>query len=89
MHVNLLKPGTAVIAYRKFNDAFTFYHQKNIPVINSTSTVVEFLKHNPNALILERAGAPHLMDSVQDLVIKDRAKDLFSRQYSFIYELKK
>ncbi|WP_276503951.1 ArnT family glycosyltransferase [Terrimonas pollutisoli] len=84
-----VKPGMAVIAYRKFNDAFTFYHQKNIPVISSTNTIVEFLKYNPNALIVERASAPHLMDSVQGLIIKESAKDLFSRQYSFIYELKK
>lgn len=84
-----VKPGMTVIAYRKFNDAFTFYHQKNIPVINSTSTIVELLKHNPDALIVERASAPHLMDSVQGLVIKGSAKDLFSRQYSFIYGLKK
>ena len=84
-----VKPAMTVIAYRKFNDAFTFYHQKNIPVINSTSTIVELLKHNPDALIVERASAPHLMDSVQGLVIKGSAKDLFSRQYSFIYGLKK
>ena len=83
-----VKPGIAVASYRNFNGAFTFYHQKNIPVISSAIAINEFLKHKPDAVIVERASRPHLMDSVRGLAIKDSAKDLFSRQYSFIYELK-
>ena len=84
----LIGPGRPVIAYRFFNEAFTYYHKQRIVVMNSAEAVAGFLKNNPSALVLERASQPHLMDSLKGLVIKAGVKDLFSNQYSFVYELK-
>ncbi len=84
----LIKTGEPVIAYRSFNDAFTFYHKQPIVIMNSADALTDFLKKNPHALVLEKARQPHLTDSVQGLIIKASVKDLFSRQYSFAYKLK-
>ncbi len=84
----LVGPGRPVIAYRFFNEAFTYYHKHRIVVMNSADSVARFLKNNPAALVLERASQPHLTDSLKGLVIKAGVKDLFSNQYSFVYELK-
>jgi len=84
----LVGPGRPVIAYRFFNEAFTYYHKQRIVVMNSADAVAGFLKNNPSALVLERASQPHLIDSLPELMIKATGKDLFSRQHSFVYELK-
>ena len=85
---HLVQTNRPVIAYRNFNEAFTFYHRQPVPVMKSANEVAAFLKSNPSALVLERAGTPALRDSLPQLILKAGGKDLFSRQYSFVYELK-
>lgn len=84
----LVKTERPIIAYRFFNEAYTFYHKQPIVIMNSAEAVADFFKKNPTALVLERSRQPNLKDSLPDLVIKATGKDLFSRQYTFVYELK-
>jgi hypothetical protein len=84
----LVQTSRPVIAWHNFNEAFTFYHRQPIPVMQSADEVAAFLKTHPDALVLERSGEPHLTDSLPGMVLKASGKDLFSRQHSFVYELK-
>ena len=78
----------AVVAYRNFNNAFTFYYKKPIVILSSATAVSDYLKHYPSALVLERASWPHLKNSLPQLSVLNKDKYLFSRQYSIIYQLK-
>ena len=77
-----------VIALNKFNESFLFYHRKPIKVM-SAANMPAYIKIHPNVLILEQANYSRLRDSLPGLSLKAKAKDLFSRQYSFLYELDK
>ncbi|MBO9201931.1 MULTISPECIES: ArnT family glycosyltransferase [Niastella] len=85
---HLVQTNRPVIAYHNFNDAFTFYHQQPIVVLNATDSIMEYLKKHPDALVLERSSAPALPESIPQLFMTASGKDLFSRQHSFIYQLK-
>jgi hypothetical protein len=82
----LLASGQPVIAYRTFNDAFTFYYEHPIVTLPSAASVSDYLREHPSALVLERAREPHLQDSLLELSVLTMDKDLFSRQYSIIYK---
>ncbi|OQP40784.1 hypothetical protein A4H97_14300 [Niastella yeongjuensis] len=84
----LVQTGKPIIAYRNFNDAFTFYHGQPIVVFNGADSIAAYLENHPDALVLERASLPALPDSLPQLVMIASGKDLFSRQHSFIYQLK-
>lgn len=84
----LVQNGTAVIGYRSINDAFVFYHAHAISILNAADSIAVYLKKNPAALVLERSAKASLPDSIPNLVIVASARDLFSRQYSFLYQLK-
>jgi 4-amino-4-deoxy-L-arabinose transferase-like glycosyltransferase len=84
----LVQTGRPIIAYRNFNDAFTFYHGQPIVVFNTADSIAGYLQKHPDALVLERSSQPVLADSLPKLVIAAKGKDLFSHQYSFIYQLK-
>jgi 4-amino-4-deoxy-L-arabinose transferase-like glycosyltransferase len=84
----LVKTGKPIIAYRNFNDAFTFYHGQPIVVLTSADSIAGYLEKHRDALVLERASEPALGESLPQLVITASGKDLFSHQYSFIYQLK-
>lgn len=84
----MLQEKKTVVAYRAFNDAFTFYHGQPIPVLDSASAVRLFLQRQPDALILEREGAPVLKDSIPGLTIIAIEPDLFSGRSSIIYQWK-
>lgn len=83
----LVASANRVVAYRSFNNAFTFYHRKPIAIMPSVRAVVEYLKQYPKALVLERASYPHLKDSLPAVTVVRMDKDLFSRQYSIVYQL--
>jgi len=85
---HLVQTGKPVIAWRNYNDAFTFYHGQPIVVLNTADSVAAYLQKHPEALVLERSSEPVLSDSLPWLVITASGKDLFSHQYSFIYQLK-
>ena len=84
----LVQTGKPVISYRNFNDAFTFYHGQPIVVLTRADSIAVYLEKHPDALVLERSSEPALPDSLPQLVITARGKDLFSHQYSFVYQLK-
>jgi 4-amino-4-deoxy-L-arabinose transferase-like glycosyltransferase len=84
----LVQSGQPVIAYRNFNDAFTFYHGQPILILNTADSIAAYLEKHPDALVLERSSQPHLSDSLPKLNITASGKDLFSHQHSFIYQLK-
>ena len=85
---SIIASANAVAAYRNFNNAFVFYHKQPVVVLPSAASVLDFLNEHPSALVLERASQPHLKDSLSQLTVLSMEKDLFSRQYSIIYQLK-
>lgn len=85
---SIITAANAVAAYRNFNNAFTFYYKRPIVVLSSAVAVSDYLSEHPSALVLERASQPHLRDSLSQLAVVSMEKDLFSRQYSIIYQLK-
>lgn len=84
----LVQNGKPVIGYRSINDAFVFYHAQPISILNAADSIAVYLKKNPATLVLERSAKASLPDSIPDLIIVASARDLFSRQYSFLYQLK-
>ncbi|MCS3802284.1 ArnT family glycosyltransferase [Niastella sp. OAS944] len=84
----LIQNGKPVIGYRSINDAFVFYHTQPIPILNAADSIAVYLKKDPAILVLERSAKASLPDSIPDLVIVASARDLFSHQYSFLYQLK-
>lgn len=84
----LVQTRQPVIAWHNFNDAFTFYHGQPIPVMSTADSIAGYLEKHPDALVLERSSQPFLSDSLPQLVVTASGKDLFSRQHSFIYQLK-
>jgi 4-amino-4-deoxy-L-arabinose transferase-like glycosyltransferase len=84
----LVAAGADVVAYRSFNNAFVFYRQKPIVVLPTAAAVSDYLQQFPHVLVLERAWRPHLLDTISQLCVVSFEKDLFSRQYSIIYQLK-
>ncbi len=85
---SMIAAASAVVAYRNFNNAFTFYYKKPIVILPSATAVSDYLKLHPSALVLEKASWHHLKDSLPQLSVLNKDKDLFSRQYSIIYQWK-
>jgi 4-amino-4-deoxy-L-arabinose transferase-like glycosyltransferase len=80
-----VKDAKTVVAYKRLNDAFVFYHEKPIPILSNAAEVQEFVKTHPDVLVLQLGKTPDLTDSVPELRLVHDEKDLFSSQHSYIY----
>lgn len=77
-----------MVAYRKMNDAFVFYHGKPIPVLPKADEVRKHLEQQPHALVLQLGKKADLTDSLPGIELIHDEKDLFSSQHTFIYKKK-
>ena len=80
-----VKDAKTLVAYKRLNDAFVFYHEKPIPIFSNAAEVQEFAKTHPDVLVLQLGKNPDLTDSVPELRLVHDEKDLFSSQHSYIY----
>ena len=87
-HKALLQSATSVAAYKKMNDAFVFYTQKKIPLLQNTDSLKQYMAAHPNAIILYNGRKEVLADSLPLLHLYSKDRDLFSTKYSFIYQAK-
>jgi 4-amino-4-deoxy-L-arabinose transferase-like glycosyltransferase len=74
-----------VVAYRKMNDAFVFYHSKPIPVVVSANEIRNMMQHQPGAMVIQNGKKADLTDSIPELKLIHDEKDLFSSQHTYIY----
>jgi 4-amino-4-deoxy-L-arabinose transferase-like glycosyltransferase len=81
----VVKAAKHVVAYKRLNDAFVFYHEKPIPVLPSAAEVRTALQEHPDLLVLQLGKLADLTDSVPELKLAHDVKDLFSSQHSYIY----
>lgn len=77
-----------MVAYKRMNDAFVYYHQKSIPVLPAVAEVKQVLDQHPKTLVLQLGKIPDLKDSIPELTLIHDEKDLFSSQHTFIYQKK-
>lgn len=81
----VVKDAKHVVAYKRLNDAFVFYHEKPIPILPSATEVSRALQKDPDLLVLQLGKVADLTDSVPELKLVHDVKDLFSSQHSYIY----
>jgi hypothetical protein len=77
-----------MVAYKRMNDAFVYYHQKSIPVLPAVAEMKQVLDQHPKTLVLQLGKIPDLKDSIPELTLIHDEKDLFSSQHTFIYQKK-
>ncbi|MXV51374.1 phospholipid carrier-dependent glycosyltransferase [Pedobacter sp. HMF7647] len=82
----ILTSGKVVVAYKNFNDAFVFTAKKTIPEIQNLQQLDSALKAHPRLLIVSKAFVSAELDSMKNLKLISKSRDVFSRQYSVIYE---
>lgn len=81
----LFEEGHPVAAYRQFNDAFVFYIGHPIPVLEDTNAVKQFLRTNPDALIITADKHPEPLEQIQGLEEIRHDRELFSTHPSRVY----
>ncbi len=84
----MVKDAKMVVAYKRMNDAFVFYHGRPIPVISSAPEIAQIAAQNPDLLVIQLGKNPDLTDSLPSLQLVQDEKDLFSSQHTFIYKKK-
>ena len=77
-----------MVAYKRMNDAFVFYHQQSIPVLPTATDVKQVLDRHPKTLVLQLGKITDLKDSIPELMLIHDEKALFSSQHTFIYQKK-
>ena len=74
-----------VVAFKDYDDAFTFYAQKRIPVFQSKKKLKEYLAKHDDVLVLSRDRDLSYMNEFQNLECVGVDHDLFSRRSTGVY----
>ncbi|HYQ57860.1 MAG TPA: glycosyltransferase family 39 protein [Draconibacterium sp.] len=77
-----------IIEYKNYNNAFAFYAHNRIPTFENQEELQDYLNNHDNVLVLSRSRDLSYMDSIPNLTCIAKGHDLFSGQYSGIYEKK-
>jgi hypothetical protein len=77
-----------VVGYINFNDAFVFYANDRIPLVETPEELQNYLSEHQDALVLSRARDLSYMDSIPNISRIQEVHDLFSRQLSGSYTVK-
>lgn len=77
-----------IVEYKNYNHAFAFYAHDRITSFENQEELQAYLNSHENVLVLSRSRNLSYMDSIPNLTCIAKGHDLFSRQYSGIYEKK-
>jgi len=74
-----------VVAYKNFDNAFTFYAQRPIPILQTEEELEVYLAAHDNVLVLSRDRDLSYMDSIPNIERIGVDHDLFSRRMTGVY----
>jgi 4-amino-4-deoxy-L-arabinose transferase-like glycosyltransferase len=81
----LIQSNRPVAAFGEYNDAFVFYRNEQVPVLDNEESLRLFIQTHPDALILHKAKKEDLTESLPFLQLVSEEKDMFSSRHSYIY----
>jgi 4-amino-4-deoxy-L-arabinose transferase-like glycosyltransferase len=81
----LVREHPHVVAYKNFDNAFSFYAQQPIPVFQTEEELEAYLARHDNVLVLSRDRDLSYMDTIPKLMRIGVDRDLFSRRFTGVY----
>jgi 4-amino-4-deoxy-L-arabinose transferase-like glycosyltransferase len=85
MRQHELEKEQVVIAFKKINDGFVFYHHHPVPVLNDIEELDSFLSKHKHVTVLSTDRSFMDLNKIHGLHLQSKDRDLFSSKYSAIY----
>jgi len=73
-----------VISYSRLNPAFVFEMQRIIPRYDTIENIEAFIEENPKGFIISRAKYRAELESIEDVIFVDQARDTFENPTSLL-----